>query len=244
METSLAAAIDYTLLHAALTDRETRDGCRLARELGAACACVQPCAVPLASEELAGSKVAVGTIVGFPLGASATEIKVLAMRLACEQGAHEVDFVVNVGKILSDDWDYVEAEVRAVVDTAHAYGGVTKVVFATEYLPSDELKIRLCEIADRAGAEFVKTSTGFSLRAHHEDASARAGASEQDVPLMRAHCSSRIKVTAAGGICDYDDVVRLRALGADRVATNALSTIASQAVGDFGQGPGAGAGID
>ena len=160
---SIAKMIDHSLLHPTLTDEELRKGCELAKRLDVASVCIKPYAVPLAKSLLRGSGVAVGTVVGFPHGNSHIGIKAEEAEQACIDGASELDMVVNVGKVLSRDWDYVEREVQAIVKVAHQHNAILKVIFENDFLVQDEFKIKLCEICSRVAADFVKTSTGFGF---------------------------------------------------------------------------------
>ena len=222
---SIAKLIDHSLLHPTLTDDQLRAGCRLAREHGVASVCVKPCHVQEAAELLAGSDVALGTVIGFPHGCHATEIKVRESELACQQGATELDMVCNTGKVLSGEWDYVEADIRAVVDTAHRLGAVTKVIFENDFLPSNDYKVRLCKICEKVGAEYVKTSTGFGFTKQPDGSYNYRGATEADVALMRASCSEKVKVKAAGGVRTYEQAARMRELGVDRIGATATEAI-------------------
>lgn len=225
MADSIARLIDHSLLHPTLTDEELRAGCLLARRLGVASVCTKPYGVPLAAELLAGSPVRVGTVVGFPHGANATETKVHEAELACQQGAVELDMVINIGRALSGDWHYVAADIQAVVDVAHLSGAIVKVIFETDFVTRDEDKIRLCQISERAGAEFVKTSTGFGFVRQSDGSYAYRGATEHDVRLLRAHVGHSVQVKAAGGIRNYEDAVKIRAAGASRIGATASEAI-------------------
>jgi len=221
--------IDHSLLHPTLTDDELRRGCELAKKFGVASVCIKPYAVRLAAEILKGSGVAVGAVIGFPHGSSRTEIKVREAELACADGAVELDMVVNVGKVLSRDWDYVEKEIRAVVDVAHKHDATVKVIFENDFLTDDEFKIRLCEICGRARVDFVKTSTGYGFVKGSDGKYSYQGATDHDVRLMRTACSSNVQVKAAGGIRTLDDVLRVRALGVTRIGATATDVILMEA---------------
>jgi deoxyribose-phosphate aldolase len=179
----------------------------------------------MAAEILSGSHVQVGTVIGFPHGSNLTEVKVYEARLACQQGANELDMVVNLGKVLSGDWEYVERDIRAVVEVAHAHGAITKVIFENDYLPSDDLKIRLCEICERAGAEFVKTSTGFGFVKQKSGDYNYKGATPHDLKLMREHCGPAVQVKAAGGVRTFEEAARVRDLGVTRIGASATESI-------------------
>jgi deoxyribose-phosphate aldolase len=237
MTVSIARLIDHSLLHPLLTDAELRAGCELAKRLGVASVCIKPYAVGLAAEILAGTHVQVGTVIGFPHGSNLTEIKVAEARLACQQGATELDMVVNIGKVLSGDWEYVEDDIRAVVEVAHQHRAITKVIFENDYLPNDELKVKLCEICQRVGAEFVKTSTGFGFVKQPSGDYNYLGATEHDLELMLAHRGSRMQVKAAGGVRTYQDAAKVRDLGVTRIGASATEAIvaAERAGGNQGQ---------
>ncbi|MCS7015717.1 MAG: deoxyribose-phosphate aldolase [Gemmatales bacterium] len=210
----IARMIDHSLLQPKLTDAELEAGCRLARDYGVASVCIKPYAVPLAVRILDGSTVAVGTTVGFPHGGHTTASKVYETEDAIRLGARELDMVVNIGKVLSRDWDYVRRDIAAVVEAAHARGAIVKVIFENSYL-HDEHKIRLCEICGEVGADFVKTATG------HGD----GGATDEDLRLMRQHSPPHVQVKAAGGIRTLDRVLAVRALGVTRIGATATKAI-------------------
>jgi deoxyribose-phosphate aldolase len=222
---AIAGMIDHSLLHPTLTDAELADGCRLAARYGVASVCVKPYYVAPAAELLAGTAVAVGTVVGFPHGGSTVEVKRYETEVACREGATEIDMVVNVGKALSADWDYVARDVGAVVDEAHRHGALVKVIFETDFVTDDAAKARLCEVCDGLGADFVKTSTGYGFTKRPDGAYSYTGATEADLTLMRRSCSPRVQVKAAGGIRDLDGLLRVRALGVTRVGATATAAI-------------------
>lgn len=241
MSDSIARLIDHALLHPTLTEEQLRAGCELGLRLGLASVCIKPYAVPLAAELLAGSNVAVCTVIGFPHGSPATDVKRFEAELACRQGARELDMVVNVGKVLGGDWEFVADDIRAVVDTAHQHGALAKVIFENEFLQDDAPKIELCRICSRVGADFVKTSTGFGFIARPEGGMAAIGATDHDLKLMRAHADPRVGVKASGGVRSYQDALRVVALGATRIGTSSSEAIVAGqagavAAGSAGQG--------
>lgn len=225
---SIVQSIDHSLLHPTLTDAEIRDGCRIALEHQVASVCVKPYAVRLAADCLAGSRVAVGTVVGFPHGSQTTSAKVFEAEQACRDGASELDMVINVGKALSGDWQYVEQDIRAVVEAAHRQGAITKVILETDFLRDAAQKIKLCEICARAGAEYVKTSTGFGFVRQPDGQYNYVGATVEDVRLMRRHSPPQVKVKAAGGVRNYADAARIRDAGAERIGATATAVIARE----------------
>src|SRR5574340_3837 len=201
----IAKMIDHSLLNPVLTDREMEAGCLLAREYDVASACVKPYFLNRCAELLAGSAVAPSTVIGFPHGGSLTAVKAAEAEQALRDGGIALDMVVNIGKVLSEDWAFVSDDIQAVVETAHRGGGIVKVIFENCYL-EDRHKIRLCEISAGVGADFVKTSTGYG----------HSGATLDDLKLMRRHSPPHVRVKAAGGIRTLDALLEVRALGVAR----------------------------
>jgi len=225
----IARMIDHSLLHPTMTDEALHDGCLLARRLGVACVCIKPYAVPLARELLAGSPVRVGAVAGFPHGSSTTALKVAEAEAACAAGATEIDFVVNIGKVLSGDWGYVAAEIGAVNDAVVARGALAKVIFENDFYGDDATIVRLCEICNERDVAFVKTSTGYGFVRRADGAYTYAGATDHHLRLMRATCLPHVQVKAAGGVRTLDDVLRVRALGVTRVGATATERILDEA---------------
>jgi deoxyribose-phosphate aldolase len=188
--------------------------------------------VPLAAELLGGSRVVTSTVIGFPHGGTSTGAKVRETEIACRDGAREVDMVVNLGRVLVGDWGYVLADIRAVGEAASAASAITKVIFETGLLPSDDVKIRLCELCQEARVAFVKTSTGFGMAKDAAGHPVATGATEHDVRLMRAHTRSPLEVKASGGIRSFEDAQKFVALGATRLGTSGTVAIAA---GERGQ---------
>lgn len=228
----LAGMIDHSLLHPTLTDQELEEGCAIAARYQVASVCIKPYFVRRAAELLRDTGVKVGAVIGFPHGDCATEVKQFETRIACRDGAVEIDMVINIGKALSGDWDYVEADVRAVCDEAHRHGAKVKVIFENDFLgrggaglDGDAFKIRLCEITERAGVDWVKTSTGYGFVKGADGRYGYLGATEPDLRLMRAHVSARVQVKAAGGVRDLDGLIRVRDLGCSRCGASATAAI-------------------
>jgi deoxyribose-phosphate aldolase len=202
----IAKMIDHSLLNPALTDQALEQGCRLALDYDCASVCILPYYLRRAAEILKGSSVKASTTIGFPHGGHATSIKVAEARQALDDGGQELDLVVNISKVLSEDWDYVRGDLRAVIELTHARGQKVKIIFENCYL-KDSHKIKLCEICGELGADWVKTSTGFGT----------GGATMEDLKLMRAHSPAAVQVKAAGGVRDLDKLLEVRALGVTRV---------------------------
>ena len=227
----IADMIDHSLLRPELTDADVREGCRIARENLCISVCVKPADVRLSAAELAGSKVLVTTVVGFPHGSSATAAKLCEAREALADGAVELDMVLNIGKLRSGENAYVEGEIRSVCELAHAAGARVKVILENHYL-SDAQKVAACRLAESAGADFVKTSTGF----------AASGATIADLKLMRATCSPAVSIKAAGGVRTLDDALAVRAVGTTRFGATQTLAILKEAKERAGRGAlGAGA---
>lgn len=224
---SIVSLIDHAVLQPTQTDADLRVACTLCVEVGTASVCVKPSMVPLAAELLAGSVVVPSTVIGFPHGGTTTATKVRETEIACRDGAKEVDMVVNLGRVLAQDWQFVEDDIRAVAQAASAVGVLTKVIFETGLLPSDDFKIRLCELSEAAGVAFVKTSTGFGMVKGEGGGMVATGATEHDIRLMRRTCGSHVQVKASGGIRSFEDAQRFVALGATRLGTSATQAIAA-----------------
>lgn len=224
----LAKMIDHSLLHPTMTDQELEDGCKVAVQYGVASVCIKPYAVKRAAELLKGTGVFVGAVIGFPHGNSTTESKRFETELACEEGAVEIDMVINLGKALSGDWDYVERDVKAVCNEAHQRGAKVKVIFENDYLThggaglsSDDFKRKLCHLCERAGADWVKTSSGYAFVKQTGGSYNYKGATEHDLALMRASVSAKVQVKAAGGVRDLDGLIKVRDLGGSRCGASA-----------------------
>jgi deoxyribose-phosphate aldolase len=224
---SIVAMIDHAVLQPTQTDDDLRAACRLCVDLGTASVCVKPSMVALAAELLAGSRVVPSTVIGFPHGGTTTGAKIRETEIACREGAREVDMVVNIGRVIAGDWPFVLADIQAVRETAGAGGAITKVIFETGLLPSDDVKIRLCELSQQAGVAFVKTSTGFGMVKDASGGMRATGATEHDVKLMRAYTRSPVEVKASGGIRTFEDAQRFVALGATRLGTSGTEAIAA-----------------
>jgi deoxyribose-phosphate aldolase len=220
IDSALAAQIDHTLLRADATSADIRKICCEARQYGFASVCVNPYWVPLAAAELSGSPVKVCTVIGFPLGANSTSTKVAETETAVKQGATEIDMVINVGEVKGGNYDAVRQDIEAVASAAHKGGAILKVILETALL-DDNQKIVASTLSKVAGAEFVKTSTGFST----------GGATVHDVALMRQVVGEEMGVKASGGIRTLEDLKNMAAAGATRIGASASVKIMETAQG-------------
>ncbi|WP_448334408.1 deoxyribose-phosphate aldolase [Bellilinea sp.] len=210
----LAKVIDHSLLRPELTSQEVIEGCQLAARYHVATVCVKPCHVRLAAEQLKDSDVLVSTVIGFPHGSSVTEIKVAEAQRAMDDGAVELDMVLNIGELRSGNDDFVFQDIKAVCDVAHARGVKVKVILENAYL-TDEQKVRGCQLAEKAGADWVKTSTGF----------APGGATLEDLRLMRRSVSEKVQIKAAGGVRTLDALLAVIEAGVTRCGATATAKI-------------------
>lgn len=228
----IAKMIDHSLLHPTMTDQILIEGCELAKEYDAASVCIKPYAVKMAVEILKGTDVMVGTVIGFPHGNSTTNVKVFETEQAIADGAVEIDMVVNIGKVLSEDWAYVEAEIAQINEACKKGEAALKVIFENDYLTEDKFKIKLCEICSKLKVAFVKTSTGYGFVKQDDGNYNYKGATEHDLKLMRRHTDPEIEVKAAGGVRSYEDTLRVRSWGVTRIGATATAAIVSAARGE------------
>lgn len=231
METiqKLAKMIDHSLLHPTMTDHEMKEGCLIARHYDVASVCIKPYSVKAAVKWLAGSSVAVGTVIGFPHGNSAIQIKVAEAIRACKDGATEIDMVVNIGKVRGGQWAYVEREIRAVTEAVHKNGGIIKVIFETDFLENDTQKIKLCAICRSVNVDFVKTSTGFGFSKGKDGTYNYVGATAHDLRLMHQNAGETMQVKASGGIRTLAELLEAKALGATRIGASATVSMLEEA---------------
>jgi deoxyribose-phosphate aldolase len=210
----LAKVIDHSLLKPELSEVDVIAGCELAHVYHTATVCVKPTHVELAADVLRESDVIVSTVVGFPHGNHRTEVKVLEANLAIDDGAMELDMVLNIGQLRSGKYDFVENDIRAVCEAAHVRGAKVKVILENAYLTDDE-KVTACKLCEQAGADWVKTSTGF----------ASGGATLEDLRLMRKTVSEKVQVKAAGGIRTLKAILPVIDVGCTRVGATATAII-------------------
>ena len=233
--TEIAKMIDHSILHPTLTDDDLRRECEIAVKYNVASVCVKPYAVKQAAELLRGSEVLVGCVIGFPAGNSSIEVKAFETETACRDGAVEIDMVINIGKALQEDWNYIGEEIKTVVETSHRYRAITKVIFETDFVTKDYLKIKLCEICSKVKADYVKTSTGFGFVKGPDGKFSYTGATAHDLELMRKHSAPEVKVKAAGGVRTLTDLLKFKELGISRCGATATVTMLEEAKKLFGE---------
>ncbi|MCS6995285.1 MAG: deoxyribose-phosphate aldolase [Anaerolineales bacterium] len=224
----LAKMIDHSLLHPTMTDAEILKGCEIARKYDVATVCVKPYAVQMAKEALTGSSVGVCAVIGFPHGNSTTQIKVAETEQAIRDGATEIDMVINIGKALGGDWDFVRADIEAVNRACVENGAILKVIFETDYL-KDEHIIKLCQICSELKVAFVKTSTGYGFVKQPSGDYNYQGATEHVLKLMRQHSAPEVQLKAAGGVRTLDQLLKVRELGCTRSGATATETMLEEA---------------
>lgn len=210
----LAKTIDHSLLKPELTEADVIAGCELAHKYHTATVCVKPTHVKLAARVLKDSDVVVSTVVGFPHGSNQTAVKVLEANVAMDDGARELDMVLNIGQLRGGKYDFVRDDIRAVCDAAHSRDAKVKVILENAYLTDEEKEIA-CKLCEDAGADWVKTSTGF----------APGGATLEDLRLMRGTVSDKVQVKAAGGVRTLDAILKVIDVGCTRVGATATAAI-------------------
>lgn len=224
----LAKMIDHSLLQPTMTDAQIAAGCELARKYDVATVCVKPYAIGLAREVLAGSNVGICSVVTFPHGNSTTRIKIAETEDALQAGATEIDAVVNIGKVLGGDWEYVVQEIRALNHVVVERGGLLKVIFENDYLEERHI-IELCRICSQEKVAFVKTSTGYGFVRQKDGTYSYKGATDAHLKIMREQSSPAVQVKAAGGVRTLDDLLRVRELGVTRIGATATEAILEEA---------------
>ncbi|OJJ30441.1 hypothetical protein ASPWEDRAFT_46021 [Aspergillus wentii DTO 134E9] len=224
----LAKMIDHSLLHPTMTDADILAGLKICREAHVATACVKPYLIPLAKKELAGTDVLVCPVIGFPHGNSTTEIKVIEATAAAKAGGAEIDMVVNVGKVLGGDWEYVTDEIRQINEAVTANGAILKVIFENDYLKLEHIA-RLCEICTQLNVAFVKTSTGYGFVKQADGSYNYKGATIKALKLMREKSGSKVQIKAAGGVRTLDDLLHVMSLGVTRIGATATIAILEDA---------------
>ncbi|KAI8068583.1 hypothetical protein BC940DRAFT_298541 [Gongronella butleri] len=223
----IAKMIDHSLLHPTLTDMELEQGCALAKKLNLATVCVKPYATAAAAALLKGSDVLVCSVIGFPAGNSSIDVKVYEVKQVLQDGAHEVDMVVNVAKVLGGQWEYVRDEITRINGAVVAGGATLKVIFETDYLEPRHI-IQLSKICSDIGVAFVKTSTGYGFVKHGNYYTYR-GATVENLKLMRQHSAPNVQIKAAGGVRTLDGLLTVLSLGVSRIGATASQAILNDA---------------
>ena len=224
----LAKMIDHSLLHPTMTDAEIQAGLEISRDHKVAAACIKPYSIQHAQRALGDSDVKICAVIGFPQGSSATTIKVMEAAMAMKEGAHEIDMVVNIGKVLGGAWQYVRDEIMKVNAAVIKEGGILKVIFENDFLGDKEI-VELCKICTSLQVAFVKTSTGYGFVKHSNGMYSYKGATIQQLTLMRESCGDSIQIKAAGGVRTLDDLLRVKAAGVTRVGATATVAILDEA---------------
>lgn len=230
----IAKMIDHSILHPAFTDEDLKKNCEISKKYHVATVCVKPYHTRMAAELLIDSDVDICAVIGFPHGNSTIDMKVAEALQVINDGATEVDMVINIGKVLQGDWEYIDEELKAVNNTCLNNGAILKVIFETDYLTEDKDKIKLCELCSKHNVAFVKTSTGYGFVKNRDGFYSYAGATEHDLKLMRKHSSPEVQIKAAGGIRNLDQLLKVRELGVTRVGATATEAILEEAKERFG----------
>lgn len=225
---TLAKMIDHSLLHPTMTDDDIIRGCMLAIRYDVATVCIKPYSVEMVNDVVQDTGVQICAVAGFPHGNNTLWIKAREAEQALNEGATEIDMVVNIGKVMGEDWKYVSEEIKAVNDEVVAEEGTLKVIFENDFL-EDKHIIRMCEICSEHQVGFVKTSTGFGFVKQPNGMYAYQGAQDHHLKLMRKHTSSKIQIKAAGGVRTLDDLLRVRGLGVTRIGATATEKILEDA---------------
>jgi deoxyribose-phosphate aldolase len=225
---SLAKMIDHSLLHPTMTDADILAGCQVARRWDVATVCVKPYAVAMCRAALEGSQVGVCSVIAFPHGNSATAIKVAETQAAIGDGAGEIDMVINIGKALGGDWEFVRADIAAVNQACLENGATLKVIFETDYLRDGHI-IHLCQVCSEVKTAFIKTSSGYGFVKQPNGDYNYRGATEQVLRLMRQHAAPEVQVKAAGGVRSLDQLLHVRELGVTRCGATATETMLEEA---------------
>jgi deoxyribose-phosphate aldolase len=231
----LAKMIDHSILHPTMTDEDLKRECEVAKKYDVASICVKPYAVPQAAELLKGSDVLVGCVIGFPAGNSAIEVKVFEAEKACKDGAVEIDMVINIGKALQGDWEYIEKEIGAVTQACHQHNAIVKVIFETDYVPRKEDVVKLCQICTAVGADYVKTSSGFGFVKGDDGKYSYEGATIPNLKLMKASVGPKVKLKAAGGVRTLDGLIAVQEAGCTRCGATATIAMMEEAIRRFGK---------
>lgn len=230
--------LDHSLLHPAMTDEEFESECRIAIEYNVGAVCVKPYHTKRAAELMAGTDIIVSAVVAFPHGNSTMDIKLAETRQVLEDGATEIDYVINMGKAIGGDWAYVDEEIRRVNAMCKGYGAILKVIFENDMLTSDGQKITLCRICSKYKGGFVKTSTGYCYNKGDDGGFYFVGATHHDLMLMRKYTDPEVKVKAAGAVSTLEPMLEAYQLGATRFGLKGARKVVEDAKIKFGEAAG------
>lgn len=231
----LAKMIDHSILHPTMTDEDLKRECAVAAKYDVASVCVKPYMVKDAIEYLKGTDVLTGCVIGFPAGNSTIEVKAFEAENACKNGAVEIDMVINIGKALQGDWDYIEKEIGSVTEICHKYNAIVKVIFETDYVSKKEDITKLCGICTKVEADYVKTSSGFGFVKGDDGKYSYEGATIENLKLMRASSGPNVKVKAAGGVRSLDGLLTVQEAGCARCGATATISMMEDAMARFGK---------
>lgn len=231
----IAKMVDHSLLHPSMTDAEFEEECQVALKYNVGSVCVKPYHVKRAAALMAGTDIKVAAVVAFPHGNSTTDIKLAETKQVLEDGATEVDFVINIGKAVGGDWAYVDEEIRRLVQMIKSYGADSKVIFENDMLTSDEQKIILCRICSKYKVTFVKTSTGYCYKKDADGKYYYDGATHHDLMLMRSYSDADVQVKAAGAVSTLEPVLAAYQLGATRFGLKGAKKLVEDAKEKFGK---------
>lgn len=231
----IAKMVDHSLLHPSMTDEEFEAECAIAKKYDVGAVCVKPYHVKRAAELMAGTDIQVSAVVSFPHGNSTTEIKLAETKQVLDDGATEVDIVVNIGKVVGGDWVYVDREIRLVNELVTGRNAILKVIFENDMLTSDEQKITLCRICSKYKVAFVKTSTGYCYNKGEDGKYTYEGATHHDLMLMRKYSDPEVRVKAAGAVSTLEPVLQAYELGATRFGLKGAKKIVEDAIEKFGK---------
>ena len=225
----LSKLIDHSILQPTYTDEDLRKECAIAIKYQTATVCVKPYHTAMAAQLVKGTNVGICAVIGFPAGNNPIESKVFETEYVCRNGATEVDMVVNIGKVLQEDWDYIDAELKAVHSGCQKYKSILKVIFETDFVTKTEHKIKLCELCSKLNIEYVKTSTGYGFVKGNDGKYSYIGATLEDIALFKKHCNPSVKIKAAGGIRTLDEFLKFKEVGVDRIGASATVSILEEA---------------
>lgn len=229
----IAKMIDHSILHPTFTDNDLKEQCKIAVKYNVATVCVKPYHTQMAAELVKDSDVEVCAVIGFPHGNNTIELKVQETLQVINHGATEVDMVINIGKALQHDWEYIDAELEAINNACVENKALLKVIFETDFINSDDDIIKLCELCSKHQIAFVKTSTGYGFVKDADGKYSYEGATERVLKLMREHSNKNVQVKAAGGVRNLEQILKVRELGATRVGATATEAIIEEATKKF-----------